>query len=172
MKVRSKLFTILVLLATITLLAAAQSDPAKVMMEAAKKKEVVDGDINGAIQEYKAIVAKFPNQRAVVADALIRMAEGYEKLGDFVSKKIYEQVLRDYADQKDAAAVARARLGGAARGSNAGMITRQIWAEPPADILGTISPDGRYLSFVDWETGDLALHDMSTGKNRRLTTKG
>lgn len=168
MKVRSKLFTILVLLTTITLLAAAQTDPAKVMMEAAKKKEVVDGDINAAIQEYKAIVAKFPKQRAVVAAALIRMAECYEKLGDFVSQKIYEEILRDYADQKDAAAVARTRLGGAAA-KDAGIVARQVWM-PKMEVIGSVSPDGRYLSYMDNETGDLALHDLTSGTDRRLTT--
>jgi len=38
--------------------------------------------------------------------------------------------------------------------------------------MGTVSPDGRYLSFVDWETGDLALRELATGTNRRLTKKG
>ena len=39
-------------------------------------------------------------------------------------------------------------------------------------LLGQISPDGRYLSFVDWETGDLAVFDVGTGQTRRLTNKG
>ncbi len=38
--------------------------------------------------------------------------------------------------------------------------------------MGEPSPDGRYLSYVDWETGDLALLEISTGKKRRLTNKG
>jgi Tol biopolymer transport system component len=40
------------------------------------------------------------------------------------------------------------------------------------DVEGTVSPDGRFLSYVDWETGDLALHDFATGGDRRLTNKG
>ena len=35
---------------------------------------------------------------------------------------------------------------------------------------GSVSPDGRVISFTDWDTGDLALHDVTTGQNRRLTT--
>jgi Tol biopolymer transport system component len=35
--------------------------------------------------------------------------------------------------------------------------------------LGAPSPDGRYLSFVDVETGDLAVRDLATGERRRLT---
>ncbi len=49
---------------------------------------------------------------------------------------------------------------------------RQVWADPQTNLLGAPSPDGRYLSFVDWATGDLAVHDLITGQNHRLTNKG
>src|SRR5256885_1889118 len=89
MRLRTKLAClILALLAAITIHAAQKSDSAKVMLEAAKKKEVVDGDLNAAIQQYKAIIDKFKNDRAVVADALVHMAECYQKLGDTESRKI------------------------------------------------------------------------------------
>jgi Tol biopolymer transport system component len=35
-----------------------------------------------------------------------------------------------------------------------------------------ISPDGRYVSYPDWNTGDLAIHNVVTGENRQLTNKG
>lgn len=37
---------------------------------------------------------------------------------------------------------------------------------------GSVSPDGRFLAFTDWRTGDLALRDLESGENRRLTDKG
>jgi Tol biopolymer transport system component len=40
------------------------------------------------------------------------------------------------------------------------------------DTTGSVSPDGRFLSYVDWSTGDLAVRDLKTGENRRLTNKG
>jgi Tol biopolymer transport system component len=49
---------------------------------------------------------------------------------------------------------------------------RQVWADRHTDLLGAPSLDGRYLSFVDWETGDLAVRDLATGQNYRLTNKG
>ena len=49
---------------------------------------------------------------------------------------------------------------------------RQVWADRRTDLLGAPSLDGRYLSFVDWETGDLAVRDLATGQNYRLTDKG
>ncbi|MEX2142231.1 MAG: protein kinase [Pirellulales bacterium] len=52
-----------------------------------------------------------------------------------------------------------------------GTITRQVWPNA-ADITGEVSRDGRYLAFVDWDTGDLAIRNLATGENRRLTKKG
>src|SRR6478672_9727255 len=95
------------------LIAADSTDPANVMMEAAHKKEVVDGDLNGAIRQYRVILAKYAGNRAVSATALVHMAECYRKMGDAEARKIYEQVVRDYRDQKEAVAEAQARLGGA-----------------------------------------------------------
>ena len=39
-------------------------------------------------------------------------------------------------------------------------------------LLGQVSPDGKYISFVDWNTGDLAVRDLATGEEKRLTDKG
>ena len=39
-------------------------------------------------------------------------------------------------------------------------------------MMGEPSPDGRYLTFTDWETGDLAIRELATGKTKRLTKKG
>jgi Tol biopolymer transport system component len=46
---------------------------------------------------------------------------------------------------------------------------RKIWGDPDTNILGAPSPDGRYLSYVDGTTGDLALLDVAKGEKRRLT---
>lgn len=48
---------------------------------------------------------------------------------------------------------------------------RPVWKEPGVNFWGTPSRDGRYLSFVDAETGDLALRELASGKTRRLTHK-
>src|SRR5437016_547690 len=54
-----------------------------------------------------------------------------------------------------------------------GVTTRPAWAGPnDVDTMGSIAPDGRPLSFTDWETGDLAIRDLASGANRRLTAKG
>ncbi|HEY5551439.1 MAG TPA: hypothetical protein VIK52_06110, partial [Opitutaceae bacterium] len=144
-------------------------------MEAAKKKEVIDGDLPAAIKQYKEIVAKYPKERAVVADALVHMAESYQKQGNSESRRIYEQVLRDYADQKEPASMARARLGRTeAATTSAGMASRRVWTLPrDGSAHGSgISADGRLLTYKDWSTGgDLAVHDFATGRDRRLSNR-
>jgi serine/threonine protein kinase/Tol biopolymer transport system component len=50
-----------------------------------------------------------------------------------------------------------------------GMTFRKVWEG--GDDSGEVSPDNKYLSCVDWETGDLAVREVATGKRRHLTHK-
>src|SRR5687768_16683983 len=99
---------------TATMLALAQAPRSiEAQFKAAQHAEEVEGDIKKAIQQYRQIA--LGGDRAVVVRALIRMADCYQKLGDAEARNIYERIVRDYADQKEAAVLARARLGSAAR---------------------------------------------------------
>lgn len=152
-------------------LAAQKPEAAESILQTAIKKEVVDGDLAGAIEGYKKALAAAKGNRAIVAMALVHMAECYQKMGDAQARKIYEQVVRDYADQKEAARQARERLG--VNGAHTtSIMTRQVWTGPQVAIYASVSPDGRFLSFVDQQTGNLALHDLTTGKDRPFTNKG
>ena len=154
---------------------AQKDDQAEMLMQAAHQKQLVEGQLEEAIQLYKRIVQEHTGNRAVAAKALLEMGQCYEKLGNTEARKAYERVLRDYADQNEAAEQARARLAAlsgnvASRASE--MVTRRVWAGPGELVLGTPSSDGRYLSYADWTTGDLALRDLVTGTMRHLTNKG
>ncbi len=162
--------SIAALLATAPLWAQ-KPEAADTLLQSAIKKEVVDGNLPGAIEGYKKAVAAAKDNRAIAAQALVHLADCYQKLGDAQARTIFEQVVREYADQRDVVAMARARLGGAAAG-NVGVVTRQMWSGSKVDAYGGVSPDGRFLSFTDWDTGDLAIHDFTTGQDRRLTNKG
>ena len=53
-----------------------------------------------------------------------------------------------------------------------GMTTRQYWAGPEVQLLGSVSPDGRYLSSVAMRaSGNLIIRDMAAGTDRTLTDK-
>jgi Tol biopolymer transport system component len=58
-----------------------------------------------------------------------------------------------------------------AQADTQGIVTRRIWAGEEVP-LGSFSPDGKYLTFVDWTTGDLAIRDMQTGEERHITDEG
>ena len=79
-------------------------------------------------------------------------------------------------DQATAVAAARDALALATGGSppSATYVTavRRVWAGQDVDLTGSVSRDGRHLSFTDWATGDLAIRDLATQTNRRLTDKG
>ncbi len=157
-------------LAAILVAGAQTKGEAERMFKAAKNAELVDGNLKAAIEQYDTIVAKFSKtDRAASADALVRMAECYTKLGDTQAHKIYERVLRDYADQKEAAAVARARLGGSAPENDGRIVVRQVWSGDNVNLQGRPSPDGRYFVHTDSESGDLVIRDLKSGESRLLT---
>src|SRR5688500_16781799 len=83
-------------------------DSGDVALRAAMEVETVKGDLRAAIGQYKAIVAG--RDRAIAARALLRMAECYRKLGDAESRVAYERVVREFADQVEAATEARRHL--------------------------------------------------------------
>ncbi|MDX1393769.1 MAG: hypothetical protein R3195_05240 [Gemmatimonadota bacterium] len=51
-----------------------------------------------------------------------------------------------------------------------GVQARRLWAGSYVDFYASsISPDGRYLSMVDWSTTDLGIRDLQTGELHKVT---
>jgi Tol biopolymer transport system component len=160
---RAMIVAVAVALAVAGSAGAQGTTPAEVELQSAIRTETVKGDLGAAIAEYEAIVRRHgTTDRAVAAAALVRMAGCHQKMGDAKAREIYERVVREYADQP-AAAEARERLGTGGAGRAAAMEYRRLWAGKEA---------GRWLSFTDWSTGDLAVRDLTTGSVRRLTNTG
>jgi Tol biopolymer transport system component len=61
---------------------------------------------------------------------------------------------------------------GAAEQDQSPIVVRRLWLTPALQFWGDPSPDGRYLTFVDRTTGDVAVHDFRTGEDRRVTSDG
>jgi len=148
---------------------------AEELFQKGKHLEDVKGELGKAIEVYQTVLGKFSANKPIAAKALLHIGMCYEKLGKNEAEKAYQRLIREFADQRDVVAEARARLAALTQPPSAAnasaMVVRRVW-ETAIDITGAPSPDGRYLSFVDWETGDLAVRDVSTGENRRLTNKG
>jgi serine/threonine-protein kinase len=52
-----------------------------------------------------------------------------------------------------------------------GVETRLLW-DRAVDLGGTITADGELLSYPDWDTGNLAIRELSTGRTRLVTDGG
>ena len=177
---RPNLTVIAIAAALFTLLIPAfctqKSDPPEVLLRSEMDKELIDGDLNAAIEQYKQVIARAGKDRAIAAKALLQMGRCHEKLGQAKARKAYERLVREYGDQKDIAMQARERLKALTRaaGSVSGesVANRRIWAGDNVDTGGSTCWECDYLSAVDWETGDLAVRDLATGATRRLTNKG
>ncbi|MBI3048642.1 MAG: tetratricopeptide repeat protein [Acidobacteria bacterium] len=141
------------------------------LFQKALAAERADGNLQQAIQLYARVVKEFGGDRALAARALVRMAECHEKLGQAEAQTIYERVLREYADQPEAANLARARLRVDPRPARAAQGERLVWGPGrEVDLFGTVSPDGRYLTYVDWfGVVNVVLRDLQTGTDRPLT---
>ena len=158
----------------------AQSQPAAspdVLIRQALQRDQVDGDPVGAIGLLKSLVARHPND-PLVPRALLQMAGIYERLGRPEARETYQTLLLKYADVADVAATARDRLAALTR--RAGGPTETEYPVPPeaVDLGGAVSPDGRFISFVDDTfvaqeagngVGNLGIWDLNTGLTRLVT---
>jgi Tol biopolymer transport system component len=160
--------TLAVLVAIVLVSAAPGAQDAERLFKAAMNAELVEGNLRAAIEQYRTVAEGAP--RPLAARALLRMAESYQKLGDAEeARKIYERLTRDYADQREAVAVARTRLRrdtttASSRGD------RAVWTGVNVDGFGTISPDGRVLTYTDWaRTNNLMLRDLQSDTSQSLT---
>jgi Tol biopolymer transport system component len=148
-------------------------DPA-VLLRAAIEKEEVDGNLDAAIEQYRHIIKIAGANRSVAAQALLRLGGCYERRGPEEARHTYQQLIHDYAEQAKEVAAARQRLaaltGGApAPGRESRLTIRRV---PDLDMYAKPSPDGKYLAFLEWKAGNLAVLDAATGATRMLTKEG
>ncbi|MBI4473287.1 MAG: PD40 domain-containing protein [Acidobacteria bacterium] len=143
------------------------------VFQKALTKERAEGKLSEAIELYRRTIQESVGNRSLIAKALVQIGHCYEKLGSAEARKAYEQVVREYGDQREAALEARTRLLALERPApSPAMSTRLLWTGPVLDGFNAVSSDGRLLTFVDWETGDLAVIDLVTRLKRRITQKG
>jgi Tol biopolymer transport system component len=155
------------------LLAAGQkNDQAELALKAAIKTETVDGNLKGAIEQYKKIAAQPGAGRATVATALLRMGQCYEKLGNAEARTAYERLVRDFADQAEIVAQARVRLAAlGSPGAGGGLVTRRVLTDA-SGVGEVLTADGKYIRGIDWDTGDVVQFEVAGGQTRRITNRG
>jgi len=174
----STLLAILALAAVLLLTSAwaiQNSDQLEVELKAAMHKELVDGDLEGAIADYKILVSRAGSDRTLAAKALLQMGKCYEKLGRDEARKAYERLVRDYADQADQAGEAQSRLAAldkpAGKNGDSTIATRLVWVTGfQGNCRNAPSPDGKYVTYID-NSGNLALRDLKAETSRLLTNE-
>jgi Tol biopolymer transport system component len=144
---------------------------AEKLFASAQHKETTEGDLRGAIALYERVAREAGTNRGLAARALLRMAETHQKLGNAEARRIYERIVEQYADQAEIATMAHARLDAAEQAPTQSKLTqRAVWTGSYVDLFGQVSPNGRLITFVDWQrTMNLMVHDTATNADRSLT---
>ncbi len=156
--------------------AAQQDSQATRLLAGAHHKATVVGDLRGAIEDYKRIVDGAGSNRALAAEALLRMAECHQKLGEAEAQAIYARIVRDYGDQTAVASTARTRVASQAIAQPGIGEGRRVCAGCVGDKIKdfTLSPDGRWIGYTAGEgtqasnDDDLMVRDLTNGETRRL----
>lgn len=156
-------------LALIVLLCAAApaSDPdVRELFEKARIMAANNQDLAEAIRLFGQVVSLARTQRALAAQAQFQQGILYERLGRKAeATRAFRALISDFLDQSGVVELARAKLPPAP----ADLGRRRVWAEGVDMTGGSVSPDGRLVSFTDWKTGDLMVHDLETKEDHRLT---
>ena len=148
-------------------------EDADVRLEAATHRELVTGDLRGAIDEYQQIAAMRAVPRPVAATALLQMGRAYEKLGAPEAGAIYARVIRDFADQRpivDQARTRAAALSQVAAGPLAP--SKRLLVNHAGANYGKPTRDGKSYLRYNSDQRAFELLDFATGRVRRLTTSG
>jgi tetratricopeptide (TPR) repeat protein len=134
------------------------------------------GDLKGAIQIFERIVRDYSSNRALTAKALVQLGRWSDLLGQDQARKHYERVIREFADQKDAAGEARSRLDAlAAPVAAAASPARRMAVEFRAGTFEErtkVMRDGRHRLRYNGELRGFEMVDIVTGGVRRLTSDG
>ena len=141
-------------------------------------EEEVGGDLQKAIGIYQDILKRFPGSREAAAKAQLHIGLCFEKLGFSEAEKAYQKVVSDYPERAEEVQTAREKLSliaktrSVASGRDPGPTIRRIWSGTSATSDGRPSPDGKSMSFIDGQTGNLGIRDIASGSTRLVTSKG
>ena len=166
-----------------------QEQPDKLLREAIYQEEV-NGDLEKSMELYKKLLDDFPDDRAIVAEALYRTGLINEKLGTQKAKEYYEKVVSGYTDQPEMVKLAQARLDRimdverSTAGSwlertkkeGEGIYTVNFYEKSPDQTESkrlegsSISPDGTETAGIDFSIGqNVATFDLNTREIQLIT---
>jgi Periplasmic component of the Tol biopolymer transport system len=142
------------------------------LLQQGLRKERSEGNYKAAIEIYRKILKQYASDRKLAATALLQIAHCQEREGSKEARSSYERLIKEFGDQTHAVTEARARIAVLEVAPSSAPRVRQLWAGSGVASGGSLSPDGRWLSFPNWETGDLGVRDIVNGANKLLTNTG
>ena len=179
MSQKKNAMTVIILLVGVSLLFSnlSRQETARELFEKAIYLEETKGDLEKAIAVYDRIIEEFPDEREIAAQALLHLGYCYEILGLKDAQKAYQTLIDKYPEQQDAVKTAKKKLSLLQQAQTVlekdakAFNVRKVWDNTvDSFFLGKPSPDGRYLSYVDWENfGNLGVRDLVEGENHLLT---
>ncbi len=156
--------------ALIFAVALAAADPAR---EQALQRAIdlmeSKGDVAKAMPLFEE--ASRSADKALAARALLYVGQGQERQGFERARATYERIVREFGGQTETVSAARKRLAVLGNNPTTQTITQRLVCGTCGDGEADLSPDGSQLAITDWDTGDLALRDVSTGNLKRLLVK-
>jgi Tol biopolymer transport system component len=137
-------------------------------------QEEGEGNLAKAIDIYNSLVNDVNVDRSIRAKALLHVGICYEKLGNQNARRTYQKLISEYSDQEAIVAEGIEKLNGLKKPENIardeGIVASQVWS-PAQDSYG-VSPDGRYLNYIDWGNISLNIKDLKKGTTRVVSKKG
>jgi len=151
----------------------ARAQSVESLFGAAQHQEEVEGNLKAAINSYQKVIQKAGANRELVARAHYRTGQCHEKLGQREAAKSYENIVKNFADQGELVVQARARLVALGGGSAAlgGETVRKVLSNGSGSGP-RLSQDGRFVTYCDESSNEIALFDLATGEQRNVTNHG
>ena len=145
-------------------------DSPELLYQKALYSQTVEGNLPEAITIYKKICDESGTIRSIAARARLQIAVCYEMKNDERAWKEYKRVIQEYPDQKEANSFARTRLSNHEKiQRSVHPLARHYLQQSFPDPTASVSPDGKYLAFTDWTSGNLAVKNIQSGIVEKLT---
>jgi parallel beta-helix repeat protein len=131
-----------------------------------------------AVTIFQEIIKRHPYDRHYAARSQFYIGLCFKRMGSDQAFQSFQEAITNYPDQTDVVRAAEAELASLSRPKKpstkepAKITQRRIWKGKSLYGMSALSPDGRYLSYVDLESGDLMLYEIAASKTRRLTHHG
>ena len=139
---------------------------ARELFERARALSDQNRNLEEAIQLYGRAANAAGKQHDLAAQATYQQGLLYLRLGKQAeAERAFSTVVREFPDQSAVVLLARKKLP-----SPAQMQNRQVWASADVETFAGISPDGRFVSFVE-NAGGVGVRDLSTGATRVVTRR-